>query len=46
MSIPRTASAVRGSFTLRSTDRNIFLPASLDTVPILYRRNTRKEVFP
>lgn len=27
---PRTASAVRGSFPFRSTDRNIFLPASLD----------------
>ena len=37
---------MRGSFSFRSTDRNIFLPAFLDTVPILYHRNTRKEVPP
>ena len=43
---PSAASAVRGSFPFRSTDRNIFLPASLDTVPILHHRNTRKEASP
>lgn len=46
----KTTTLSSGAFypmpTLRSTDRNIFLPASLDTVPILYHRNTRKEAPP
>lgn len=46
----KTTTLSSGAFypmpTLRSTDRNIFLPASLDTVPILHHRNTRKEAPP
>lgn len=43
----KTTTLSSGAFypmpTLRSTDRNIFLPASLDTVPILHHRKARKE---